>query len=142
MSFFRSSQGRLLFALRGRIPRVEFWVGLVIKVAIIAFAILLHGHRGNTHRSQLPSPITGSFSPVVGIARIIIASDCATLIRVHTAATAPVAASALSSLRRLVDNAFMNLPIGLAPRYSPCPRRSIFAAIMKSFSCRPLILWV
>jgi uncharacterized membrane protein YhaH (DUF805 family) len=31
-SFYRSSKGRLLFALGGRIDRTDFWVGLVVIV--------------------------------------------------------------------------------------------------------------
>ena len=45
MSFYRSSKGRLLFGLRGRIPRTDFWVGLVAVAGITALAILLHGQR-------------------------------------------------------------------------------------------------
>jgi len=45
VSFYRSSKGRLLFALRGRIPRTDFWVGLVVVGGITTLAILLNGHR-------------------------------------------------------------------------------------------------
>jgi hypothetical protein len=44
-SFYRSNKGRLLFRLRGRIPRTDFWVGLVVVAVMTALAILLHGHR-------------------------------------------------------------------------------------------------
>jgi uncharacterized membrane protein YhaH (DUF805 family) len=43
--FYRSSKGRLLFALGGRIHRTDFWVGLVAIVGITTLAILLHGKR-------------------------------------------------------------------------------------------------
>ena len=45
MSFYRSSKRHLLFALGGRIPRVDFWVGLAVVVGITALAILLNGNR-------------------------------------------------------------------------------------------------
>jgi uncharacterized membrane protein YhaH (DUF805 family) len=44
-SFYRSSKGRLLFALGGRIDRTDFWVGLVVIVGVTALAILLNGKR-------------------------------------------------------------------------------------------------
>jgi uncharacterized membrane protein YhaH (DUF805 family) len=44
-SFYRSSKGRLLFALGGRIHRADFWVGLVAVLGITTLAILLHGKR-------------------------------------------------------------------------------------------------
>ena len=33
-SFYASSKGRLLFSIRGRIPRTDFWVGFVAIVGI------------------------------------------------------------------------------------------------------------
>jgi uncharacterized membrane protein YhaH (DUF805 family) len=42
-SFYRSSKGRLLFGLAGRIHRTDFWVGFVAIVGITTLAILLHG---------------------------------------------------------------------------------------------------
>jgi uncharacterized membrane protein YhaH (DUF805 family) len=45
VSFYRSTKERLLFGLRGRIPRTDFWVGLVVVAVMIALAALLHGHR-------------------------------------------------------------------------------------------------
>jgi uncharacterized membrane protein YhaH (DUF805 family) len=45
VSFYRNSKGRLLFGLRGRIPRTDFWVGLVVVAVMTTLAILLHGHR-------------------------------------------------------------------------------------------------
>jgi uncharacterized membrane protein YhaH (DUF805 family) len=49
-SFYASSKGRLLFGLRGRIPRTDFWVGLSIVAVITALGILIGGHgvRGGT----------------------------------------------------------------------------------------------
>src|SRR5215510_5433157 len=44
-SFYRSSKGRLLFALVGRIHRTDFWVGLVVIMGMTALAILLNGKR-------------------------------------------------------------------------------------------------
>jgi uncharacterized membrane protein YhaH (DUF805 family) len=44
-AFYRGSKGRLLFALRGRIHRTDFWVGLVAVVGVTTLAILLHGKR-------------------------------------------------------------------------------------------------
>src|SRR5262245_21600885 len=44
-AFYRSSKGRLLFALGGRIHRTDFWVGLVAVVGITTLAVLLHGKR-------------------------------------------------------------------------------------------------
>jgi uncharacterized membrane protein YhaH (DUF805 family) len=43
-SFYSSTKGRLLFGLRGRIPRTDFWVGLIATVGITALAILLGGN--------------------------------------------------------------------------------------------------
>jgi uncharacterized membrane protein YhaH (DUF805 family) len=45
LSFFRSSKGRLLFALRGRIPRVDFWVGLAVVAGMTTLAVFLNGNR-------------------------------------------------------------------------------------------------
>ena len=45
VSFYRSSKGRLLFGLRGRTPRTDFWVGLVVVAGITTLAVLLHGQR-------------------------------------------------------------------------------------------------
>src|SRR5262245_14671852 len=44
-SFFRSSKGRLLFSVRGRISRTEFWVGLTVIVSITTLALLIACHR-------------------------------------------------------------------------------------------------
>jgi uncharacterized membrane protein YhaH (DUF805 family) len=44
-SFFRSSKGRLLFSIRGRISRTEFWVGMTVILAITTLAVLIAGHR-------------------------------------------------------------------------------------------------
>jgi len=44
-SFFRSSKGRLLFSVQGRISRTEFWVGLAIILGITTLAVLIGGHR-------------------------------------------------------------------------------------------------
>ncbi len=44
-SFYASSKGRLLFSIRGRIPRTDFWVGFVAIVGIATLAILLNGNR-------------------------------------------------------------------------------------------------
>jgi uncharacterized membrane protein YhaH (DUF805 family) len=44
-SFYRSSKGRLLFGLGGRIHRTDFWVGFVAVVGITTLAVLLHGRR-------------------------------------------------------------------------------------------------
>jgi uncharacterized membrane protein YhaH (DUF805 family) len=44
-SFYRSSKGRLLFTLRGRIHRTDFWLGMVAVVGVTTLAILLHGRR-------------------------------------------------------------------------------------------------
>ena len=43
-SFYSSTKGRLLFGLRGRIPRTDFWVGLIATVGITTLAILLGGN--------------------------------------------------------------------------------------------------
>jgi len=45
VSFYRSSKGLLLFGLRGRTPRTDFWVGLVVVAGITTLAVLLNGHR-------------------------------------------------------------------------------------------------
>jgi uncharacterized membrane protein YhaH (DUF805 family) len=45
LAFFRSSKGQLLFALRGRISRTDFWVGLVVVACVTTLAVLLHGNR-------------------------------------------------------------------------------------------------
>ena len=44
-AFYRSSKGRLLFGLGGRIHRTDFWVGFVAIVGITSLASLLHGRR-------------------------------------------------------------------------------------------------
>ena len=44
-SFYRTSKGRLLFGLRGRITRTDFWVGLIALVGITTLAVLLGGNR-------------------------------------------------------------------------------------------------
>jgi uncharacterized membrane protein YhaH (DUF805 family) len=43
-SFFGSSKGRLLFSPRGRIPRTDFWVGLIVVAGMTTLAILLNGN--------------------------------------------------------------------------------------------------
>ena len=43
--FYRSSKGRLLFGLCGRIPRTDFWVGLADLTVMTTLAVLLLGHR-------------------------------------------------------------------------------------------------
>jgi uncharacterized membrane protein YhaH (DUF805 family) len=43
-SFYESSKGRLLFGLRGRIPRTQFWVGLAVIAALTTLAVMLGGH--------------------------------------------------------------------------------------------------
>jgi uncharacterized membrane protein YhaH (DUF805 family) len=45
VSFYRSSKGRLLFSLRGRIARTDFWVGMTVIAVMVALAMLLGGHR-------------------------------------------------------------------------------------------------
>jgi uncharacterized membrane protein YhaH (DUF805 family) len=42
-SFYSSSKGRLLFGLRGRIPRTDFWVGLVMIGVITTLGIFVGG---------------------------------------------------------------------------------------------------
>jgi len=44
LSFFRSSKGRLLFSVQGRISRTEFWVGLTVILAICTLALLIAGN--------------------------------------------------------------------------------------------------
>jgi uncharacterized membrane protein YhaH (DUF805 family) len=57
VSFYRSSKGRLLFGLRGRISRADFWVGLAVVTVMTTLAVLLHGHRGRG----------GSLGPFFGV---------------------------------------------------------------------------
>jgi uncharacterized membrane protein YhaH (DUF805 family) len=51
-SFYRTSKGRLLFGLRGRITRTDFWVGLIALVGITTLAVLLGGNRGLVTEGQ------------------------------------------------------------------------------------------